>query len=53
MIEFYALYDSETGLYQVLYASDGYPAQDTSGRAVYVTREQALKSAMLIQNDEA
>ena len=50
--QIYALYDSERGLYQVLYASDGHPVQDANHRAIFITREEALQRNIPTQNDE-
>ena len=50
--EFYALYDAEKGLYQVLYALDGYPAQDVEGKPIFITLEQALALGLYAQNNE-
>jgi len=48
--EFYALYDSEKGLCQVMYADDAYPAQDRSGNAIFVTKEQATELGLYIDD---
>jgi hypothetical protein len=50
--EFYALYDAESGLYQVLYALDGYPAQDVNGKPIFITLEQAIAQGLYAQNNE-
>jgi hypothetical protein len=51
--QYYALYDSERDLYQLLYASDGYPVQDANHQAIFITLEQAIERNIPTQNDEA
>ena len=48
----YALYDSERGLYQLLYASDGYPVQDANHQAIFISLEDAQARGIPTQNDE-
>jgi len=50
--EFYALYDSESGLYQVLYAIDGYPAQNVNGKPIFITLDEAVAQGLYAQNNE-
>jgi hypothetical protein len=49
---FYALYDSERGLYQVLYSSDGYPAQDANCQPIFITLDEAIAAGLYAQNNE-
>ena len=50
--QFYALYNSERGLYQVLYASDAYPLQDANHQPIFITLEDAQARGIPTQNDE-
>jgi hypothetical protein len=52
MPSFYALYDSEHGLYQLLYASDGHPVQDANHQAIFISFEDVEMRGIPTQNDE-
>ena len=52
MTSVYALYDSERGLYQLLYASDGHPVQDANHAAIFISFEDAQARGIPTQNDE-
>jgi hypothetical protein len=36
----------------VLYASDGYPAQDANGKPIFITLDEAIASGLYAQNNE-